>query len=66
MSKFLHICLGLIVAVVFSACGEEDVDLSSEPQTQSQPAPVNKQAITFPELPSMNAPIPNVANMDEE
>jgi len=64
MNKFIYIFLGFFITFMFSACGEGDTQ-AVESQAVIEPAPINKQAITFPDLPSMNAPIPDTTQIEE-
>ena len=64
MSRFIYVFLAIFITFTFSACGEGDSS-SDETQAVVEQAPVNKQAITFPDLPSMNAPVPDTVQIEE-
>jgi hypothetical protein len=66
MNKFFRIIFGLFIISVFNACGGEDTNLSSDTQIDAEPASVNHQAITFPDLSSSNAPMPNMPDLEQK
>ena len=51
MSKYFQVFLITTIVILFSACGEENQNISTEVK---KPTPINNQAIIFPTLPSKN------------
>lgn len=64
MNKFVYIISLLTIAIMLNACGGGDENFDEK--VIVEPAPLNKQAITFPELPSTNTAMPDVQNLGEE
>jgi len=54
MNKYLNVIMLSVLATLFIGCGEEEKSFSS--QTVTEKAPINTEAVTFPELPTMDNP----------
>ena len=52
MSKYIMLFVVFILAIFFTACGDENE--KSQIEVEIEELPVNKQAIMFPYLPSKN------------
>jgi len=58
MSKLLSLIFITVIAVIFNACGEENETSSIE--SEPKEVQINRQAVTFPELPTTNTPMSTV------
>ena len=65
MNKYLNIFIIFIIAILFSACGDENEKSYTETkiEVKVEKVPMNKEAITFPILPSKNIDVSTLENM---
>ena len=65
MNKYLNIIIILLITILFSACGGENEKSYTETEITVEQKPINRQAITFPVLPSNNIETSALENMQD-
>jgi len=60
MNKISNLTFIVIIAIFFNACGEENEVNSIELEPKTEAVQINRQAVTFPELPTTNSPMSTV------